>query len=194
MATHRHRSISPSPSTTRDASRGRLHRPLRLRRRALGSLAALALLLLTAASTLAAGPIARSAIVFDEPFYEEAISTPEEAACLGWSGGVSGWINGSFTIMEVVDGPNVGDLHVGGSATITFAFVDPQGAAVGGATVRNTIRETIVGGTSRASVFVGQLAGTAPDGSPVRLQMHANLVRTPAGEVIVDSFKVTCAR
>ena len=194
MATHRHRSISPSPSTAHDASRGWSQRSAWLRRHAPGSLAALALLLLTAASTLAAGPIARTTIVFDEPFYEEAISTPEEAACIGWSGGISGWINGSFTISEFVDGPNAGDMHVGGSATIDFALVDPQGVAVGGATVRNLIRETTVAGTSRASVFVGQLAGTAPDGSPVRLQMHANLVRTPGGEVVVDSFKVTCAR
>ncbi len=194
MATHRHRSISPSPSTARDASRGQSQRPLWLRRRMLGSLAALALLLLTAASALAAGPIARATIVFDEPFSEEAISTPEEAACIGWSGGVSGWINGSFTIMEFVDGSNAGDMHVGGSATIDLAFVDSEGVAVGGATVRNMIRETIVAGTSRASVFVGQLAGTRPDGSPLRLQMHANLVRTPAGQVVVDSFKVTCAR
>ncbi len=194
MGTYRHRSISLFPSTAGDAWRGWSQRSARLRQGVLGSLAALALLLLLAAVTLAAGPIARTTVVFDEPFSEEAISTPEEAACIGWSGGISGWIKGTFTVAEFVDGPNAGDLHVGGSATITFAFVDSEGVAVGGATVRNTIRETIVAGTSRASVFVGQLAGTRPDGSPVRLQMHANLVRTPGGEVIVDSFKVTCAR
>lgn len=123
-------------------------------------------------------------IVFDE----------SESPCSGVPGTTTVTFNEVFHITDHGISEGLFIYHIAGTLTGTFNFVpdDPTEPSYSGRFTSTTSIQATPPGLGFIVTFTGTTTAAGSDGSRLRLKVTSHFTRLPSGEIVVDSFRLTC--